>query len=157
MAANRSISYADTRQPVQQMVFSSTAAGPVVLLGRLLLVLIFLSAAPRNFLSQTAAYVASQGVPLASIFVPLSGIVSLVGALLVLLGYHGKIGAWLLVLFLVCVTPTMHKFWGITDPTKHQLQYIMFMKNLSMLGGALFISQAGTGPWSLERPRKVIP
>jgi putative oxidoreductase len=150
MAAGRSTTYTDTRQSVEQMVFSNSAAGPVVLLGRFLLVLIFLSAAPGNFQSHTVAYAASQGVPLASILVPLSGVLSLVGALLVLLGYHGKFGAWLLVLFLVCVTPIMHKFWGITDPMKHQLQFIMFMKNLSMLGGALFVSQAGTGPWSLD-------
>jgi uncharacterized membrane protein YphA (DoxX/SURF4 family) len=28
---------------------------------------------------------------------------------------------------------------------------IMFMKNVAMLGGALMISQFGSGPWSLDR------
>jgi len=32
----------------------------------------------------------------------------------------------------------------------HQLQMIMFMKNISMLGGALLITQFGAGPWSLD-------
>jgi putative oxidoreductase len=31
-----------------------------------------------------------------------------------------------------------------------QMQMAMFMKNISMLGGALLISQFGTGPWSLD-------
>ena len=30
------------------------------------------------------------------------------------------------------------------------MRMIMFLKNLSMLGGALLISQFGAGPWSLD-------
>jgi putative oxidoreductase len=44
----------------------------------------------------------------------------------------------------------MHKFWGITDPMMQQMQMVMFMKNLAMLGGALLVSQFGSGPWSLD-------
>jgi putative oxidoreductase len=33
------------------------------------------------------------------------------------------------------------------------MQMIMFMKNLSMLGGALLISQFGAGPFSLDARR----
>jgi putative oxidoreductase len=72
------------------------------------------------------------------------------GGLSILLGYRAKLGAWLIVLFLVGVTPMMHKFWGVADPMMQQMQMIMFMKNVSMLGGALLISQLGSGPWSLD-------
>jgi putative oxidoreductase len=44
----------------------------------------------------------------------------------------------------------MHKFWGITDPMMQQMQMVMFMKNLAMLGSALLITQFGSGPWSLD-------
>jgi len=44
----------------------------------------------------------------------------------------------------------MHKFWGIPDPMMQQMQMVMFMKNLTMLGGALLITQFGSGPWSLD-------
>jgi len=125
-------------------------AAPVALLGRVLFALIFLMAAPMNFSGKTIAFAASQGVPLASISVPLSGVVALAGGLSILLGYRARIGAWLIVLFLAAVTPMLHNFWAVADPMMHQMQFIMFMKNLSMLGGALFISQAGTGPWSLD-------
>jgi putative oxidoreductase len=126
------------------------AAAPVVLLGRFLFVLIFLMASPMDFSHQTIAYAASQGVPLASIAVPLSGLIGIAGGLSILVGYRAKIGAWLLVLFLAVVTPMMHNFWAVADPMMHQMQFIMFMKNLSMMGGALFISQTGAGPWSLD-------
>ncbi len=129
--------------------------GAIVLLGRLFYALIFLMAAPNNFTKQGIAYAASQGAPLASIGVPLMGVISLVGGLSILLGYRAKIGAGLIVLFLLIVTPLMHKFWGLTDPMMAQVQMIMFMKNLSMLGGALLITQFGAGPLSLDARRSL--
>jgi putative oxidoreductase len=133
---------------------SLAAAAPVVLLGRLLFAMIFVMSGPMHFSSQTIAYAASQGIPLASIAVPLSGVLALAGGLSIVLGFHARIGAWLIVLFLAGVTPMMHKFWGVTDPMMHQMQFIMFMKNVSMMGGALLISQLGSGPWSLDARRK---
>ena len=125
-------------------------AAPIVLVGRVFFVLIFLMAGPNHFASQTIAYAASQGVPLASIAVPLSGVIAILGGLSILLGYHARIGAWLITLFLLAVTPMLHNFWTVADPMARQMQMIMFMKNLSMLGGALLISQFGAGPWSLD-------
>src|ERR1700731_3960188 len=115
---------------------SPVLAGPVVLLGRFFFVLIFLMAGPNHFAGQTIAYAASQGVPLASIAVPLSGVLAILGGLSILLGYRAKLGGWLIVLFLIPVTLTMHKFWTVTDPMTAQIQMIMFMKSVSMLGGA---------------------
>src|ERR1700677_1734780 len=129
---------------------STTASGPVVLLGRFLFVLIFLMSGPRHFTSPIIGYAASQGVPMASIIVPISGLIAFLGGLSILLGYRAKIGGWLIALFLLYVTPMMHKFWGISDPIAQQMQMIMFMKNLSMFGGALLISQFGSGPWSVD-------
>jgi putative oxidoreductase len=124
-----------------------------VLLGRLFFAAIFLTAGPNHFAKQTIGYAASQGVPLASIAVPVSGLIALVGGLSILLGYRAKIGAWLIALFLILVTPAMHKFWTVADPMMAQVQMVMFFKNVSMLGGALLISQFGAGPWSLDSRR----
>jgi len=138
----------------QSQTQAPALAAPVVLFGRLFFALIFLAAGPNNFASQTIAYAAAQGVPLPSIGVPLAGILAILGGLSVLLGYHARVGAWLIALFLVGVTPLMHNFWAVTDPMARQMQMIMFMKNLSMLGGALLITQYGAGPWSLDARKK---
>jgi putative oxidoreductase len=127
--------------------------GLIVLLGRLLFTMIFLLSAFSHFTNRVIGSAAAQGVPLASVAVPLSGIIALAGGLSILLGYHARIGAWLIVLFLVPVTLAMHRFWGISDPTVAQAQMIMFMKNLSIIGGALLISQFGAGPLSLDNRR----
>jgi putative oxidoreductase len=129
---------------------SASIAGPIAVLGRLFFGLIFLMSGFTHFSKQTIGFAASQGLPLASILVPLSGVIAAVGALSIILGYRAKIGAWLIVIFLIGVTP-MHKFWGISDPMMQQMQMVMFMKNISMLGGALLISQLGSGPWSLKQ------
>ena len=127
--------------------------GAVVVLGRFFFALIFLMAGANHFSRQTIGYAASQGVPLASIAVPLSGVLAIAGGLSVLLGYRARLGAWLIALFLVPVTLVMHKFWLVQDPMMAQIQMILFMKNVSMLGGALLISQLGAGPFSLDARR----
>jgi putative oxidoreductase len=131
----------------------SISQGAVVVLGRFLFALIFLMAGANHFSKQTIGYAESAGVPLASIAVPLAGVLAIAGGLSILLGYRAKLGAWLIVLFLVPVTVMMHKFWTVTDPMMAQIQMILFMKNVSMLGGALLISQFGAGPLSLDARR----
>lgn len=127
--------------------------GIVVLLGRLLFVLIFLKTGPNLFSTQTISSAASQGVPFASFAVPIAGVLALTGSVSVLLGFRAKIGAWLIALFLIPVTLMMHKFWTVHDAAMAQMQMIMFIKNLAILGGALLISQFGAGPISLDARR----
>jgi len=131
----------------------SSIGGAVVVLGRFLFALIFLMAGANHFNKQAIGYAASQGVPFASLAVPLSGVLAIVGGLSILLGYRTKLGAWIIVVFLVPVTLMMHKFWTVQDPMMAQIQMILFMKNVSMLGGALLISQFGAGPLSLDARR----
>jgi putative oxidoreductase len=131
----------------------SFSQGAVVVLGRFFFALIFLMAGANHFSKQSMGYAVSAGVPLASIAVPLSGVLAIAGGLSILLGYRAKLGGWLLVLFLVPVTLMMHKFWTVQDPMMEQIQMILFMKNVSMLGGALLISQFGAGPFSLDARR----
>jgi putative oxidoreductase len=131
----------------------SFSQGAVVVLGRFFFALIFLMAGANHFSRQTIAFSASQGVPLASIAVPLSGVLSIAGGLSILLGYRAKLGAWLIALFLVPVTLMMHKFWTVQDPMMAQIQMILFMKNVAMLGGALLTSQFGAGPFSFDARR----
>ncbi|HXC42208.1 MAG TPA: DoxX family protein [Candidatus Dormibacteraeota bacterium] len=127
--------------------------GAVVVLGRFFFALIFLMAGANHFSGQTIAFAASQGVPLASFAVPFSGVLAIAGGLSILLGYRARLGAWLIVLFLVPVSLMMHKFWLVQDPMMAQIQMILFLKNVSMLGGALLISQFGAGPFSLDARR----
>ena len=124
------------------------------LTARVLFSLIFLLSGFGDFTPAVIGYAASVGVPLANIAVPLSGVISILGALSIMLGYKIKVGGALIILFLVPVSFLMHPFWKVPDPMMQQLQFAMFMKNISMLGGALFFIANGAGAYSLDNLKK---
>jgi putative oxidoreductase len=121
-----------------------------VLAGRQLFSIVFIIASASHFSPEVIESAARHGVPLPEVLVPLSGVIALVGGLSVLLGFQTRIGAGLLVIFLVPVTVMMHNFWASADPSTHRIEQAMFLKNLTMLGGALVISYFGAGPLSLD-------
>lgn len=122
----------------------------ILLLGRILFAAIFIVASMGHFSQEKIQYAASMGVLFPSVFVPLSGIIALIGGLSILLGYKARWGAWLLVIFLIPVTLMMHNFWAVSDPMAAAMQQAHFLKNISMLGGALIIAYFGSGPLSLS-------
>jgi putative oxidoreductase len=123
----------------------------ILLLGRILFSLIFLIKSLEHFSGKMIDHAAGMGVPMASVFVPLAGLIALLGGLSILLGYKAKVGAWLLVIFLLPTTFMMHRFWHATDSFSIMMHQYCFLKNLSMLGAALMISYFGSGPMSLDR------
>jgi putative oxidoreductase len=122
-------------------------------LGRVLFAWNFVLAFPYHFTHGAVQVAAQQGVPLAGVLVPLSGVLALAGGLSVALGYKTRWGAWALVAFLVPVTLWMHAFWRLSDPHTAFVEQVLFLKNISTLGGALLISQFGAGPISVDQRR----
>lgn len=125
------------------------------LFGRILFALLFVMSGINHLAGAGTDMTAAAGVPLAQVMVPFAGLLSLVGGLSVALGYKARYGAWLLVVFLVPVTLALHPFWSQTDPMMQQLHMAMFMKNLALIGTALFVAYMGPGPLSLDaRPAR---
>ncbi len=122
----------------------------LVPLGRVAFAAIFVLFTPPDFTRQGIAEAAQQGVPLAWILVPLAGLIGLAGGLSVILGYRAKIGAWLLIVFLVPVTLILHNFWAVRDPMMAQMQLGFFLANVSRIGTCLLIAYFGAGPVSLD-------
>ncbi len=118
--------------------------------GRILFALIFIVSGFTHFSAKTIGYAASHGVAGAHVLVPLAGIIAIIGGLLIAVGFATRVGALLLVVFLVPVTLTMHNFWAVGDPAARQMQLVNFMKNVSMLGGALVIFAFGAGALSID-------
>ena len=54
-----------------------------------------------------------------------------------------------LLTFLVLASYYFHAFWRLEGQSQQE-QMIQFMKNLSMLGGALLLTYFGAGPISLD-------
>lgn len=122
----------------------------IIPIGRVLFSLMFITSVFSHFSGETIAAASAHGVPLATLLVPAAGILAFVGGLSVLLGYRARFGAFLLLVFLVPVTLVMHKFWGLADVQQAMMQKVNFMKNLSLMGGALMFMYYGSGPASLD-------
>lgn len=123
----------------------------VVLFGRILFASIFILKPLEHFSKGLMDHASTMGVPLTSLLVPLAGIVGLLGGLSILLGYKAKIGAWLVVAFLIPTTFFMHRFWEAGDVIPAMMQEYCFLKNMSLLGAALMITHFGSGPFSLSK------
>jgi putative oxidoreductase len=119
-------------------------------IGRILFSLIFIIAGTSHFSATTIGYAAAAGVPLANLAVPASGLLALLGGLSIAFGYRARLGAAAIVAFLVPVTLMMHNFWAMPDPMMAMMHQAMFMKNVALLGGALFFAYAGAGAYSLD-------
>jgi putative oxidoreductase len=134
---------------------ASRAANPAItLLGRILFTPLFLMSGFTHFQPAAVQYAAQAGVPFPGLLVPASGILAAIGGLSIATGYRARLGAWMIVAFLVPVTLSLHAFWNVSDPMMQQVQMAMFLKNVAMLGGALLITQFGAGPLSFDARRQ---
>jgi putative oxidoreductase len=92
---------------------------------------------------------ASKGIPQPKLMLAGAIVFLLAGSLSIITGYRARIGASLLLVFLVLATYYFHNFWTIAEATAQQEQMIQFMKNLSIMGALLFIIANGPGPMSI--------
>jgi putative oxidoreductase len=124
------------------------------IIARILFSLIFILSGLTHFTAMRS-YVALMppAIPWRAFWVIISAIVELIGAAFILFNYRPRLGAWLLVLFLVPVTIVVHGTAMLTlpDPVMRAINVSMFLKGLAMLACALFITQLGVESRSRER------
>jgi putative oxidoreductase len=123
-------------------------------LGRALLSGIFLAASAhhiQDFHGITAQMVA-KNVPQAQ-YVHYAAVACLIlGGVSVLLGFMGRIGAFLLAGFVCGATFYMHNFWALEgEAMKAEMAH--FMTNAAILGGLLFILANGAGAGAIDRQK----
>jgi putative oxidoreductase len=120
----------------------------LAVVGRVMFTLIFFLSGITHF-TDLARYVALMpaAIPFRPFWVMISGVVELAGAALVVTNRAPRLGAWLLILFLVPVTITVHGVAMVTatDPTMRAMQTSFFLKGVTMAGAALLITQLGAG------------
>lgn len=124
------------------------------LVSRALLALVFVASGFFKLAhpDETATIVAAQGIPASMALVLAVGCFELAAGMLLLVGYHARACALVLIGFLVPVTALFHNPAGLGAP-ETELQATMIMKNLAIAGGLLAIVAHGAGPLSLDRAR----
>ncbi len=125
------------------------------LLGRLLLCAIFFESAYGKLTGWegTRHAMEARGMPATRIGLPVAVVAELAGGLALLLGFRARLGAIILLAFLIPATLYFHNFW--TYPAEQARgQMINFMKDLAILGGLLTVAAHGAGGWSLDARRR---
>lgn len=64
-----------------------------------------------------------------------------------LLGFHPRIGAALLVAFLLPAAFIMHAYWKIQDPMQRAGDAAQFWKDIALAGASLYILADPHWPW----------
>jgi len=121
------------------------------LIGRILLALIFIISGYGKITGYagTAGYMASKGLPMVALLLPLTILVELGGGLLIALGWKARWAAAVIFLFLIPVTLVFHNPSGL-DAAQAQQQMIQLLKNISIMGGMLGLFAFGPGGFSLD-------
>jgi putative oxidoreductase len=99
------------------------------------------SAGPESFIAQAAKVIGGQ----APLFVGLAVLFKIAGGLSVSFGIQTRIGATLLILFLVPATLLMHPFWMMTNTHDVMINQILLLKNVGILGGLFYVAILGNG------------
>jgi uncharacterized membrane protein YphA (DoxX/SURF4 family) len=116
------------------------------LTARILFTLIFFLSGITHFTAmQDYINLMPAPIPFRAFWVTISAVVELVGAAMILFNYRPRLGAWLIVIFLIPVTIVVHGTAMVTlsDPVMRGVNVSMFLKGLAMIACALFITQFG--------------
>ncbi|NYI42076.1 DoxX family protein [Demequina lutea] len=111
----------------------------VFLIARILFALIFLLSAMGHMTNAAAmaGYAKFKGAPGGKAGVIASGVTMGLGAIMVLLGIYGDLGALLVFATLIPVSFFMHAYWKVSDAQAKQMDRTNFNKNIGLMGGAL--------------------
>jgi putative oxidoreductase len=111
---------------------------PLLIIGRAIFGGFFLFSGLHHFMDRVAltSVTAAVGVPFPDVAVLGTGLLLVMGGVGLMTGLWPRVGALMIIAFLIGVTPVMHAFWK--DPAGPQRMANMgdFLKNVGLLGGA---------------------
>jgi putative oxidoreductase len=120
-----------------------------LLVGRLLFGALFVYNGLAHFRNRAAStwYARHKKVPAAGVAVVVSGSWLILSGLSLVFGIRPHLGAVMIIVFLLVVSPLMHNFWTATDDATRMNDFINFTKNIALAGGAL-MALAIPEPWA---------
>jgi putative oxidoreductase len=123
---------------------ASTLRDGFELAGRILLALLFLMSGIGKIAGYQASvgYMQAMGVP--GGLLPATIALEIAGAAAIMAGWKTRIAAFLLAGFTLVAAFIFHSNFG------DQIQMVMFLKNLAIVGGLLMLMADGAGRYSLD-------
>ena len=133
--------HTDTSETVV-IVTESHVNAALLLLGRLIFGGFWVYSGFDHFINHAALapLAAMHGVPAPDLAVLGTGALLLAGGLSIMTGFVPKVGATLIAIFLLGVTPIMHSFWRDADAMQRANDLVNFGKNVALLGATCFVA-----------------
>jgi putative oxidoreductase len=127
---------------------------PLALVGRIMLALIFITSGFGKIggFDGTVGYIASKGLPMASVVAGIAILIELGGGLLVAVGLMTRWAAIALAVFTLLAAAIFHAYWSV-PAEQVMMQQINFWKNISITGGFLLLAAFGPGAISIDAKR----
>ena len=124
----------------------------VALIGRIALAAIFVLSGLQKLIdfTGTASMIAGAGVPLPTVAAAVAVVIELGGGLAIFAGWMTRVAALAIVVFLIIVSPIFHNFWTMEGEAR-MMNQVMFLKNVSMVGGFLLLMAFGPGRYSVDK------
>jgi putative oxidoreductase len=132
--------------------FATKSADVLILLGRILLAWVFVGVAYGTIINFTGSlsYFTSLKLPAPALFTWVALVLELVISAGLILGIGTRYAAILIFVFVVVATAIAHRYWEYPAGPQQIGQYNNFLKNISIMGGALTIFVTGAGRFSLD-------
>ena len=122
----------------------------VALIARIAVGLIFVTSGWEKLMNVAgfSAMLAKRGVPAPSLLGWIGAIVEFGGGVMIIFGIKIRYAAMLMILFVIVATAIAHRYWEFAG-TDLPIQRTNFWKNLTIIGGLLFMFLAGAGRYSI--------
>lgn len=133
--------------------FATSRTGVLILIGRILLAWVFVGSAYgalSNF-SGSVGYFRSLNVPTPELFTITSIAVEVLISVGLILGVGTRYCAVLMFVFVLAATIVGHRYWEYPASAQQIGQHNHFLKNISIMGGAMLIFVTGAGRFSFDR------
>jgi putative oxidoreductase len=133
--------------------FATKSTDVLILLGRILLAWVLVGVAYGAIINfaGSLSYFTSLKLPAPALFTWLALVLEIAISAGLILGIGTRYAAVLMFVFVVVATAIAHRYWEYPAGPQQIGQYNNFLKNISILGGALAIFVTGAGRFSLDR------
>jgi len=126
-----------------------------LLTGRLLMGAYFILPGVQKIIGfdKMTNYMEAHGVPMVSVFLPLTILLQISAGAAIVVGYRGKVAAFILAGLTFIISIYMHDFWSMVKGIEQAHELQNFIKNIAIMSGLLIVAALGTGRFSLDNKR----